>query len=393
MLALFGGVGIVLYLLGWMLLPSEGDTAAPVEAVLGRGRSGTPTVLTIIISIAILLSFGAVFEAPRPGLLGGVLAVVAVVLLLRDTRGRNRTVPAAPYPPPGPYPAYPPMGAPMTSPMASSPTASTPTVPGAPQDAPTYAPPPYAPPPPPYGGPPLYGPPPTGPFAPRGPFVPVGPPPPVPPMVPPMPMPRPPKPPKQRSRLFGLVLSVILIVIGGVYAIDQSGFNIPVSGYFAAGLTVIGLGLVVGAWYGRARGLIALGILTTVALGASSADIDGPRTGTHTYAPASVSQLQSTYSQDIGDMVIDLSKVDFQGQNVSLNARVDLGNLKIVVNSTVDVTVDASVDVGNAEVFGDNWNGLGMDRRTVTNEGSDGPGGGTLHIIASVDAGNLEVHR
>ena len=34
-LTLFGGLGVLIYVLGWILLPAEGDTAAPIEALLG----------------------------------------------------------------------------------------------------------------------------------------------------------------------------------------------------------------------------------------------------------------------------------------------------------------------------------------------------------------------
>ena len=74
-------------------------------------------------------------------------------------------------------------------------------------------------------------------------------------------------------------------------------------------------------------------------------------------------------------------------------ARVNLGNLRITLPQNVDVVVVANVDVGNADVLGENWNGLGLDQRTVTDNGPDGVGGGKLHIDASVSAGNLEVRR
>ena len=31
-LTLFGGVGVLVYALGWLLIPSEGDSASPAEA-------------------------------------------------------------------------------------------------------------------------------------------------------------------------------------------------------------------------------------------------------------------------------------------------------------------------------------------------------------------------
>ena len=39
-LGFFGGIGVLLYLIGWLVIPAEGDTASPIESLLGQGRSG-----------------------------------------------------------------------------------------------------------------------------------------------------------------------------------------------------------------------------------------------------------------------------------------------------------------------------------------------------------------
>jgi predicted membrane protein len=108
-----------------------------------------------------------------------------------------------------------------------------------------------------------------------------------------------------------------------------------------------------------------------------------------------MSQLQSTYREDVGGVRLDLTKVDFAGRatTVDVETRVGVGSLTIVLPPNVDVVVDANVDVGKADVFGQTWNGVGLDPRTVTNNGADGVGGGTLHILARVDLGSLEVSR
>jgi len=70
-LSIFGGIGVIAYLLGWLLIPAEGDTATPVEALVGRGRSGTSSVLTVIGGVIVLISLGVALSEPfRPGLLG-----------------------------------------------------------------------------------------------------------------------------------------------------------------------------------------------------------------------------------------------------------------------------------------------------------------------------------
>ena len=50
-LALFGGSGMLLYVLGWLLLPADGDQVSAAEALLGRGRSSTPPALAVGLAI------------------------------------------------------------------------------------------------------------------------------------------------------------------------------------------------------------------------------------------------------------------------------------------------------------------------------------------------------
>ncbi len=392
-LSLFGGVGILAYLLGWLLLPSEGDTATPVEALVGRGRSGTSAVITVIAGVVLLISVAVFVGEPfRPGLFGAILLGGALLLLLRDQRGRPRAA-AGPVGGPGPWPST---ATPVPSPSgaaAAGPAAGGPPVGGAPYAPrgpfpaagvrrPAQLPPPY---PPPYSGPPgsPYGPPPVPPYgAPPG-------------GRPPKP-PKPPKPP--RSRLFLLTFSVVAIVMGVMALLELALVSIPVSAYFAAALTIVGLGLVIGAWFGRARGLIALGIILAIALGsATGADEVGRRweAGDVRWTPTSVTNMSTSYRHEFGDAVLDLRQVDFSNspKPIEIDVSVDVGSLDIRLPDNVDVTVDASVDVGDATVFGDNWGGLGTQSRTINDLGPDGAGGGVLHIDARVDVGNLEVSR
>ncbi len=170
----------------------------------------------------------------------------------------------------------------------------------------------------------------------------------------------------------------------------------PVSAYFAVPLAVVAAGLVVGAWYGRARGLIAVGVVLSVLLAITVALEGRDRPSTHqqvTWQPPGIEQLEPTYRIDVGNAVLDLSRLDFTGQSASVDVHVSAGNLNIILPSTVDVEVLSTVEIGNATVLGQRWNGIGQPQHTVTDNGVDGPGGGQLTINATVDVGNLEVRR
>jgi len=55
--------------------------------------------------------------------------------------------------------------------------------------------------------------------------------------------------------------------------------------------------------------------------------------------------------------------------------------------------VDVRMSDGRAMIFGREWNGQDLGPQTVTNEGVDGAGGGTMRLVVELNTGNLEVSR
>ncbi|MET8911234.1 PspC domain-containing protein [Micromonospora sp. NPDC004551] len=510
-LGFFGGIGILVYVTAWLIIPGEGDTASPVESMLGRGRSSMSPITVIVLSIVVAVGFGyVVTNGFRAILLGAVILIGGALLLNRDQRGpATRTAgPGAPSgAPPGPVPpvAWPAPAAtpapgtpaaagpvpsaatpsapwsgapaeaapapwsgepPVTAPPAARPepgyppapvsAASEPGYPPAPISAasepgypatplstgwpattaarpawsepePTLARPPAVPgsrsgeawpgteatpawsaapttglplgepaavPPPAPVGAPL---PPGGyrpPFAPHGPYA--GSAPPAPP-APARPA-RPPKRPKERSALGAVTFSLIFLALGVVAMLDLlDAFPIGAAGYFAAVLATIGLGLLVGTWFGRARWLIALGLVTAAALGiatvADSYDRVRGIDGNVTWAPADYRDLADRYENNFGDAVLDLRNIDFNKKDTQVTVAINFGKATVVVPPNVDVTTVADVNAGDANVFGKRTGGLNGRQWEDTDLGPDGRGGGTLRLLVHVNAGNLEVTR
>ena len=78
---------------------------------------------------------------------------------------------------------------------------------------------------------------------------------------------------------------------------------------------MVGLGLVVGAFVGRARGLVVLGVLLTL-LASAAAVADVPvrgGVGDRTWRPATVSDLHDAYRLGIGQAELDLTRLDLAG--------------------------------------------------------------------------------
>ncbi|KAB1128768.1 cell wall-active antibiotics response protein, partial [Micromonospora sp. AMSO12t] len=219
-------------------------------------------------------------------------------------------------------------------------------------------------------------------------------------VVPPAPRkpPKPPKRPKERSPLGAVTFSLIFLALGVVAVVDLLDvYAIGASAYFAATLATIGLGLLVGTWFGRARWLIALGVVAAAALGvatvAESYDRIRGVDGNVTWAPTDHRDLALRYENSFGDTVLDLRAVDFDKKNTEITVSVNFGECTVVVPPNVDVTTVADVNAGDAVVFGKHSGGLAGELRETTDLGPDGPGGGTLRLYIHVNAGNLEVTR
>ena len=226
----------------------------------------------------------------------------------------------------------------------------------------------------------------SAPFAPHGPYGQT--------TYPPLPV-RPPKPPKQKSILGRLTLSLICFALAVLAIVDAAGVNIGFTQYVALALLIVVLGLLVGTWFGRARWLIALGLVLTFALAIGTVvqradSFDFGRAVTWT--PTSITDLNPKYETESGKVTLDLRGIDFTDNSRTVEVNVGAGDVNVMLPRKVDVTVATNVGVGSAKVLGSNSDGVGLDRR-ASDDGVDGPGGGNLHLDVNLGAGNLEVTR
>jgi phage shock protein PspC (stress-responsive transcriptional regulator) len=389
-LGVMSGVGVLLYLIGWLVIPAEGDTASPIESLLGKGRSTMSPLSVVLLGGGAVLTFAFIVQdGVRAGLLAAAVILAAVLLIKRGQfNGSSASAPpeAATFPgTPGPAPGAPPPAsefptAPFAATASPAATATEPVTEPLPPRPPQSA---YRPP-----------------FAPHGPYAQQAPPiPPMPPM-PPIPqvpsMPQPKRPPRERSKLGRLTFFAVVVVLGLMAAIDMAGASIAVSVYFAAALVTIALGLVVGAWLGRARGLIALGLIASLGLIVSTgAERWGGEIGNSVYRPATIQAIPDRYDFDVGNVTIDLHHLNFadqQPQNIAVHMK--FGQLKVLLPENVDTTGTVQMDNGRAQILGKNYDGREVDVQRFTDLGSDGAaGGGTLNLDLQMDTGNLEVLR
>jgi phage shock protein PspC (stress-responsive transcriptional regulator) len=396
-LSLAGGSGVLLYLVGWLLVPDDRSGGA---TILDRARHGHSSQVLA----AVLLAVGAIVVLDRLGDHGGggrfgglvLLGVGAAVLWSRrDHAGPSLPPPAAPPgsppagPPPPPWAPQPPrtLGAgpgadpagddsgtavdesrtattPLTGTEPLTATAATdasPTTHATQVDV-------------------------TGSgdrtWSAAGPTVPTRP--------VPAPAARARRP---RSVLVAVTLSVLAILAGALALVTATGaVDVPVTVGLALALLVVGGALLVGAWRGRARWLIPLGLILAVALPAAAA-VDVPLrggVGDRSYQPRSVAELRSPYRLAAGDLVVDLTAVDLSGSTRKVVASMGAGELQVVVPEATEVVVDGHVGAGSMVLFGRQTDGMDNGRHVVQ-PGREG--GGRLVLSARTGFGRLEVRR
>jgi hypothetical protein len=211
--------------------------------------------------------------------------------------------------------------------------------------------------------------------------------------------PPPPKPPRQRSYLGILTVSVVLVAMGVLALIDVSGWQVPATSYLLTALGIVAAGLIVGAWYGRSRGLIALGIVLGLALGPATV-IDVVTDGTWEWntaddvrlGPQTAAELQPEYDFGAGKVTLDLTDLASPTADLATRIEVGAGEVVVLVPPGMDAHVDAQTGVGDVEVLGRHTSGFGSHQE-VTDLGRDGAGGGELDLEIELGMGRVEVRR
>ncbi len=202
--------------------------------------------------------------------------------------------------------------------------------------------------------------------------------------------PTPRNPRKRGPKLFWFTMALAALAVGVVSIVDVSGAPVADSTYPAVVVAVVGVMLLVGAFYGRAGGLILVGLLAAAgtAIGVASEKSDTDRV---VVTPASADQVLDSYDYGWGEYVIDLSEVEdpeaLDGRTIRLNGEV--GEFDVVVPEDMDVTVLARVNgPGGMTVFGNETGGIDTDRTFTHDGGTDVP---ELTLDVEIDFGHIDV--
>ena len=185
-------------------------------------------------------------------------------------------------------------------------------------------------------------------------------------------------PERPRPLLTPLVISVLLIG-AGVAAL--AGMELLT--YLALALLVVAAAMLVGSRWGRARGLIPVGLLLAAAAtvtAVTDVSLSGG-VGTRHRSPQTPAQVRP-YRLGVGELTVDLRELEFRGTQ-RIRAEVGVGQLVVLVPSDVDVEADAHVGFGQVTAFGRSSDGSDVDRQFDR----EADGETSRRLVLDLDAG------
>jgi len=192
-----------------------------------------------------------------------------------------------------------------------------------------------------------------------------------------------------------LTWSALLIVAGGAWLVDLTGaVGVDARFVLAIELAIVGLALLVGTWFGRSRGLIAVGLLLTLFAGTFAA-LDVPLRGDigeHVIRPTAISELDSRYRVAIGHLKLDLDGTTLDGRAHRVVLTDAIGYIEVNVAANARVEVKARSDVGSLDILGRPEVG-GTHAHSDVVDDPPGTSGPRIVIDAHVGFGAIKVSR
>ena len=332
LLAFVGGIGILFYGVGWLVMP-KGEISTVRDAGTTVDSWTIGALAALVLGVGLLFGWHG-FDDGFQVVAGLALIGGGIWLLVRDRPPGEPSVPATA--PPSPPPSAPPEGA--------DPVESVSDVEGAVETHEAEG---------------------AAPAAPSS----------------------------RRGVVTAGVVSLLSIGAALVIAGSLSGwFDASASVVLAAALVVVGAGLVLASVVGRAPWLFVVGIVLTCALLTAAAvePLIDDGVGEETVAPATLVALQSRYEHGIGDFTVDLRNVPLDGKTRRVEVELGIGSLMVLLPRAQSVVIDAHVDAGKISLP-DGRTTDGWDESLRYADGAAGKG--ALVIDVEMGLGDVQVRR
>jgi phage shock protein PspC (stress-responsive transcriptional regulator) len=203
---------------------------------------------------------------------------------------------------------------------------------------------------------------------------------------------RQPRNPRRRGPiLFFFTLALVALAEGVLGVVDLAGVAVTDSAYPALALGIIALMLLVGSFWGRAGGLISLGLVAALATALATASSQFPEDH-HTFAPTSPGAVRDSYDFGGGELLLDLSGVGdveaLDGRDIAIDGVG--GRVEVVVPDGMDVAVQTQVVAGDSRVFDQRSDGFDVTQNGFLDGGDEVP---DMTITIDLVAGEIIVRE
>ena len=351
----YGGAGVLFYLLGWLAFAEDGDEASGLESLVGRGRSSMSNAFAVLLAVLCIPAVGGLWSG-QFGYFSGMLSAAALLgalFLLHRNRAELGVAGAPTTTSGGPMtaPSYAP-GATTSAewdPLGASPLQWDLHDPNDPvttqvdiQDTPTTV---------------------------------VA------------------RPRKRRSPVGGVTMGLAVLTAAALLifkaSLGLSWLTVPHILGIVAG--VLAGGLVVGAFLRGGRGLIVPTVLVGLAAVALTNSPNGGGAGFGSVHANPTDTLDASYAKSFGDVRLDLTDFKFDKEKPArTSVSVDAGDARVIVPANVNVEVTCSADVGTVHCLNTSQDWRDINVHLVDNVPN---AAGTLQLDVHAGAGDVEVVR
>ncbi|MFJ3791817.1 PspC domain-containing protein [Kitasatospora sp. NPDC090091] len=212
----------------------------------------------------------------------------------------------------------------------------------------------------------------------------------------------PPRPPvvvhRRRREHSPLGLIGLLLAAGAataVWSASSRGHSVTVvsAAALATALLVIGVTLLVGAKFGRARKLVVPGLLLTLALtfvGHSPTSMQNAA-GERTWTVTSATELEERYSLGAGEIRLDLGGLDPAGAALATTVELGAGELTVTLPRDVTVNLTTRVVLGDVKAPGEPVSRQNVTRQYQYHPLNGQTSKGTLDLKLTVGLGDIKV--
>lgn len=202
----------------------------------------------------------------------------------------------------------------------------------------------------------------------------------------------PPNPRQRGPLLFWFTMALIALAVGLLGVVDLAGLDVTSSAYPALALGITGTMLLVGAFFGRAGGLILVGLLLALST-AGAAAVERADFADVGLVPLNSASLADSYTYDVADLEFDLTRLTdpeaLDGRTLDLD--LNFGEATVIVPDDINVRVEVTFDwFGQSELFGEQREGSHGVVFTGSHDALD-PDAPTLTIKARAGVGEFTV--